>query len=70
MYGLLADLMVAVHVGYVAYVVVGQILAFGFVILGRALYRSALRRARRDGRTCGVYVPVEHTVKHVHMHAN
>ena len=31
-------------------IVVGMVLALVFIVTGRALYRSALRRARRDGR--------------------
>ena len=45
MYGLLADLMVAVHVGYVAYVVVGQILVCVGWALGWSWVRNIWFRA-------------------------
>ena len=45
MYGFLADLMVAIHVGYVGYVVVGQLLIWLGWALGRKWVRNFWFRA-------------------------
>ena len=45
MYGFLADLMVAIHVGYVAYVVLGQLLIWAGWALGRTFVRNFWFRA-------------------------
>lgn len=45
MYGFLADLMVAIHVGYVGYVVVGQLVIWAGWAMGRQFVRNFWFRA-------------------------